>query len=123
LKYIIQKQAKGWPNHIVLDEKTVKKILVGDNKRAIATEKSSGESFHCAIIKHKDIGYHAYVNAALCKKLKLTVGNEIDVSFEIDNTAYQFELPEEMKEVLLQDAEAKKYLIALPMVKSVAYCI
>jgi Bacteriocin-protection, YdeI or OmpD-Associated len=113
MQFKIEKQGKGWPLHIVLDEKSIKKLLVDGNKRAIATEKISKESFHCAINLNKQIGYYVYIKASLSKMLKLKEGNTIDLNFVIDTTEHQFEMPEEMQEVLVQDDAAKKIFDSL----------
>jgi hypothetical protein len=113
LKYTIKKQGKGWPLHILLDDKTLAKLSKDGNKRAIATEKISGEQFHCAIIKNKTLGDHIYVNAALSKKLKMIEGSTIDLSFVIDNTELQFNMPEELSELFAQDKVAAKVFNSL----------
>jgi hypothetical protein len=106
MKFIVQKQGKGWPYHVVLSESTAKKLLKNSNKRAVATEKSTGTTFHCGVNTNKNIGYYIYVNATLAKTLGIKEGSSINLNFEIDTTAYQFEMPDEMQEVLNQDAEA-----------------
>jgi hypothetical protein len=106
MKFIVQKQGKGWPYHVVLSDSAAKKLLKNGNKRAVATEKTTGETFHCSVNTNKNIGYYIYVNATLGKTLGIKEGSSINLSFEIDTTAYQFEMPDEMQEVLNQDAEA-----------------
>ncbi len=94
-------------HYILLDAKLVTKLTKDNNKRVICTINKT-EKLHCAIMPKKDGGHFVMIGAAICKKLKLKVGAEIEVSFVIDKTEYQFAMPEELKEVLDTDEEANK---------------
>ncbi len=97
---------------ILLDDKTVAKLTKGGNKRVICTINKT-EQLHCAILPQKDGGHFVIIGATIRKKLQLKVGAEIDATFVIDETEYQFEMPEELKEVLDTDEEANKIFHAL----------
>jgi Domain of unknown function (DUF1905)/Bacteriocin-protection, YdeI or OmpD-Associated len=106
---------KKLPNsshYIMLDATTVAKLTKGGNKRVICTINKT-EKLHSAIMPKKEGGHFVMIGSSICKKLKLKVGSEIQVSFEIDKTEYQFEMPEELKEVLDTDEEANKIFHAL----------
>lgn len=99
-------------HYIMLDAKTVAKLTKDGNKRVIATINKT-EKLHAAIMPKKDGGHFVIIGSSICKKLKLKVGEEIEVSFVIDKTEYQFAMSEELKEVLDTDDEANKIFHAL----------
>jgi hypothetical protein len=92
-------------HYIMLDAKTVSTLTKNNNKRVICTLNNAAE-FHCAIMPKKEGGSFINIGAALCKKLKIKVGSTITATFKVDKTDYQFEMPEELKEVLDTDYEA-----------------
>jgi Bacteriocin-protection, YdeI or OmpD-Associated/Domain of unknown function (DUF1905) len=89
----------------MLDAKTISKITKNNNKRAVCTVNET-ENFHCALMPKKEGGHFINIGSVICKKLKLKVGSEITAHFEIDETEYQFDMPEELAEVLNTDEEA-----------------
>jgi Bacteriocin-protection, YdeI or OmpD-Associated/Domain of unknown function (DUF1905) len=99
-------------HYILLDAKTVAKLTKAGNKRVICTINKT-EKLHAAIMPKKEGGHFVIIGSSICKKLKLKVGSEIEVSFVIDKTEYQFAMPEELKEVLDTDEEANKIFHAL----------
>jgi hypothetical protein len=99
-------------HYIMLDAKTVAKLTKGGNKRVICTINKT-EKLHAAIMSKKDGGHFIMIGSSICKKLKLKVGMEVEASFVIDKTEYQFAMPEELKEVLNTDEEANKIFHAL----------
>ncbi|HQS36418.1 MAG TPA: YdeI/OmpD-associated family protein, partial [Sediminibacterium sp.] len=62
--------------------------------------------FHCAFMPKKEGGHYINIGATICKKLQLKEGSLVKVSFEVDNSDYQFAMPEEFSEVLSSDADA-----------------
>jgi hypothetical protein len=111
MNYTLQKLPTS-SHYIMLDAKTVAKLTKDNNKRVICTINKT-EKLHCAIMPKKDGGHFVMIGASICKKLKLKVGMEIEASFVIDKTEYQFDMPEELKEVLDTDDEANKIFHAL----------
>ena len=99
-------------HYIMLDEKLVTKLTKDNNKRVVCTINKT-EKLHAAIMHKKEGGHFIVIGAAVCKKLKLKTGAELHASFVIDKTEYQFEMPEELKEVLDTDDEANKIFHAL----------
>ena len=97
---------------IMLDAKLIAKLTKDSNKRVICTINKT-EKLHCAIMPKKDDGHFIMISTSICKKLKLKVGMEIEASFVIDKTEYQFDMPEELKEVLDTDDEANKIFHSL----------
>ncbi len=92
-------------HYIVIDEKSAAKILMNDNKRAICKLNEEIE-FHCALMKKKEGGYFINIGSTICKKLKIKKGSIVTATFKIDKSKYQFEMPEELEEVLKTDKNA-----------------
>jgi hypothetical protein len=92
---------------IILDEETIANLTKNGNKRAIC-KLNETESFHCAIMPKKEGGYFINIGSVICKKLKVKKGSVVTASFQIDESEYQFEMPEELAEVLNTDFEANE---------------
>ncbi len=106
IKLILEKFDSGM-HYILLNKKIVLSLTKQENKRVICTMNNQIE-FHCAIMQKKEGGYYINIGSSICKKLNLKVGSEVIATFEIDKTKYQFEIPEELKEVLDTDQEANE---------------
>lgn len=92
---------------ITPDERTVISLTQNNNKRVICRLNDQLE-IHCAIMSKKEGGHCIMIGSTICKKLKLKEGDTIRASFFLDETEYQFEMPEELKAVLDSDEEADK---------------
>ncbi len=102
--YLLEKSDNG-THFIVLDPNLSEGFLAAGHKRLIAT--IGAISFHCALLPMKGRGHFVYVAAAVRNQLGLTAGNHIDVGFRPDDTPYQFDMPEELREVLHTDPSAQ----------------
>jgi hypothetical protein len=111
MNYLLEKFSNGM-RYIMLDKKTITAITKGGNKRAICKLNEAVE-FHCALMPKKEGGYFVIIGSTICKKLKLKEGSKISATFIIDKTDYQFDMPEELKEVLNSDKEGNKLFHAL----------
>lgn len=111
MQYTVCKFASGM-QYLMLDNKTVARVTKGGNKRAICKLNNQVE-FHCAIMPKKEGGHFVNVGLAVCKKLGLKEGSTVSATFSIDNTDYQFAMPDELKEVLDTDGKAKKLFHSL----------
>jgi hypothetical protein len=94
-------------HYILVDEAIVNSFADNGSSRVICTANGDVE-FHCAFMPKKEGGFFINIGSAICKKLKVKAGDEISVKFKEDTTEYQFEMPEEFAEVLLQDSEANE---------------
>lgn len=110
-EFLLKKFDSGM-HYIMLEEKTVLELTQNKNKRAICKINNELE-FHCGIMPKKEGGYFINIGLTICKKLNLSEGSKITASFSIDKTEYQFEMPEELKEVLNTDFEADKIFHSL----------
>ena len=99
-------------HYIMLDKKTVAALTKDNNKRAICRLNNQLE-YHCAIMPKKEGGHFINIGLTICKKLKITKGSKVSATFFVDKTEYQFEMPEELKEVLDTDQEANKIFHSL----------
>ncbi|HLD53450.1 MAG TPA: YdeI/OmpD-associated family protein [Sediminibacterium sp.] len=110
-EYVLEKFDSGM-HYIMLDKKTVFSLTKNWNKRAICNLNNEIE-FHCAIMSKKEGGYFINIGLTICKKLKIKVGSKVSATFSVDKTEYQFEMPEEFKEVLNTDQEADEIFHSL----------
>ena len=89
-----------------------KKLIAGGNKRVVCSFKN-GEEIHVALQKSKEAGTYIYLGNSTMKKLKLKQGEKTDVEIRVDDSPYQFQMPEEFEEVLKTDPEADKIFHSL----------
>jgi Domain of unknown function (DUF1905)/Bacteriocin-protection, YdeI or OmpD-Associated len=111
MDYVLQKFT-GSMHYIILDAKTVTALTKNNNKRVICTLNNT-TTLHCALMPKKEGGHFIVIGAAICKKLKIKAGATVSASFIIDATKYQFEMPEELQEVLDTDPGGKKIFASL----------
>lgn len=109
--YLLEKFDSGM-HYIMVDQKTIATIIQNTNTRAICTLNNSVE-FHCAIMPKKEGGYFINIGSSICKKLKLQQGDTVTATFVVDTTEYQFEMPDELQEVLNTDNEANQIFQSL----------
>jgi hypothetical protein len=102
MKSTIQHFSSGM-HYVMVSDEIVNGFLLKNSKRAICT--IGGTKFHCAFMQ-KEGGYFINIGSKICSALNLKVGSEIELSFEVDNTEFQFEMPEEFAEVLAEDPDA-----------------
>lgn len=106
MKCIIGKKSTGI-YYIKLTEDNIKSILVNGNKRVICTINDRID-FHCAILNSKYRGHYIIINKKLIEKLELKKGQEVEISLRIDDSKYQFNMPEEFRYVLSKDFSANQ---------------
>lgn len=99
-------------HYLMLEEKTVAALTKNGNKRAICSLNNQLD-FHCAVMPRKEGGHYVVVGQKICKQLGIKQGSIVTVTFSIDDSEYQFEMPEELKEVLNQDPQADKVFHSL----------
>lgn len=104
--YTVERE-EGSRFFIVLDPALAESLTVNGNKRIVCTI-NDVHSFHAALTNKKGVGYCVYIRGALGKELKLQEGTEIRALVKIDDSPNQFEMPEELEEVLRSDPEAQE---------------
>ena len=103
-KYLLQKFSSGM-HYAAIDSDVVFPFIDKGNRRAICIINQT-EILHCAFMPLKGGGYYINIGSTICKRLKLKTGMEITLEFKEDTTQYQFDMPEELNEVFLQDVDA-----------------
>ena len=111
MEYLLEKFDSGM-HYIMLDEKTVQQFTTGGNYRVICRLNDQVD-IHCAILPKKEGGHFITIGSTICKKLKIKEGSRLTAKFLVDDSTYQFEMPEELKEVLNLDIEADKIFHSL----------
>jgi Bacteriocin-protection, YdeI or OmpD-Associated/Domain of unknown function (DUF1905) len=101
----LQKHSASGSCYLFVNEEIVQEFLAKGQKRALAIFKDKTE-LHCAFLRQKTGEYYIMIGQSVCKKMKVKEGDELEVKFLEDNSEFQFEMPEEFAEVLLQDFEA-----------------
>lgn len=110
-EFSLQKFDTGM-HYIILTEEIVKPLTKGNNKRVICRLNNEID-IHCAIMSSKEVGHYINIGKAVCKKLRIQQGSKLKAQFSVDTTAYQFEMPEELKEVLDTDEQANNVFHSL----------
>lgn len=79
-----------------------------DGSRRVVCVVNNALTLHAAIMPHNK-GWVISMNKTNLKKLGLKVGSSIQVSMKQDDSEFGLPMPEEFREVLEQDPEAKGY--------------
>lgn len=88
-------------------------FIANGNRRVICTI-NNAHTVHVALMYRKaEDDYYIYVGKALLKKAGLSAGEAIKIQLATDDSEYQFEMPEELAEVLATDADAHRIFHAL----------
>lgn len=104
MKARLEKLANGM-HYFMVDAKTADKFIKSGNRRVVCKLNGTVE-FHCALMPKKPGGHFVYVGSKVLKQLKLKAGSEITATFSPDTSAFQFEAPAELLEVLKTDSKA-----------------
>ncbi len=109
--FLVEKFESGM-HFILLNQKIVTALTKNGNKRTICRLNDTLE-FHCSIMPKKEGGHFINIGQKICKQLKIKVGSKVHADLTIDTTEYQFNMPEEFKEVLDTDPKASEIFHAL----------
>ncbi len=104
MEYRLEKFDSGM-HYFVLDAVAVEQFAADGNKRVICTLNHS-ITFHCALMPKKEGGCFINVGSRICKQLGIAEGSFVMASFRPDDSPYQFDMPEELSEVLATDPDA-----------------
>jgi hypothetical protein len=102
--YSLEKFSSGM-HYIIVDADTVNSLASGGSKRAICWLNDQAR-FHCALMPKAEGGHFINIGSKICKQLDIREGSTVRARFEPDTSVYQFEMPEELKEVLATDPDA-----------------
>ena len=96
----------GWHYLIVSKEIEKKFAFEGKSKRVICSI-NGGESFQCALMPWGEVSY-IIVNKQKRDALGIVAGDTVSVQLVKDESEYGLPMPEELREVLNQDAEGDR---------------
>ena len=102
-----------WTYHIKVPNPIALHFTEQGDKRVVCTLNDT-HNFQCAIMPAGDGVYFININKKIRDKLKLKEGSKIQVSLEKDKSEYGLPFPEELKELLDQDAAGNKLFHQLP---------
>lgn len=97
-----------WSYHMPIDPEIADQFIDKKNRRVICTLFGT-HSFPCAIMYSGNGGYFINLNKDVRKKFNLEIGDEVQFSLVKDTSKYGMPVPEEMKELLEIDDEARIY--------------
>ena len=101
-----------WTYHIKVPKHLAVELIEKGIKRVVAN--LNGElSFQCAIMPAGDGIYFININKKIRDQLKLNDGSRINVRLTEDDSAYGLPFPDELKELLDQDAKGDELFHAL----------
>lgn len=92
---------------IPLPSSTAEKFLSRGVKRVVCIINGKYE-LHAAILKLKEQPYYLTTSKRVMKELDINIGSAIQFTIQDDKTPLQFEQPEEWREVINTDPEAKQ---------------
>ena len=96
-----------WNLHLTVPKKVSDHFLSTTGNRLICNIDARWE-FHAALMPKGKGVYFININKDIRKKFNLEEGDKISISLSPDNSKYGIHLPEEMEELLEQDAEGNR---------------
>jgi Bacteriocin-protection, YdeI or OmpD-Associated/Domain of unknown function (DUF1905) len=105
--YTIQKMNGGYIHCITLNEKAVKQLTAGNNKRVVCIINKT-ITLHAAIMRTKEGMHYIMIASKYLKQLKIKTGSTVDAVIKKDESELQFHIPEEFSEVFATDTEAEQ---------------
>ena len=95
--------------HAIPITATVAAAFIANGNRRVICTINHDHTVHVALMFRKAAGdYYIYVGKGLLKKAGLTAGAALKIQLATDDSEYQFEMPEELAEVLATDADAHR---------------
>ena len=103
---------KLWGCHFRVPDRIAKRLIDGESRRVVCALNGSAE-YQCAMLPHGNGSFVITVNKKLRDALGLAFGMEVQVSLRKDISEYGLPLPEELQELLRQDAKGSTLFHAL----------
>jgi len=95
-----------WGHHIMVPHDIAQSFLAGAGKRVVC-QLNGTDPFQCALMPDGKGGYFININKERRKKLRLNIGDEVEVVLEKDESKYGLPLPEELEALFEVDEEGK----------------
>jgi len=94
-----------WGYHFVVPKEIVADFVQANSKRVVCRFNNDLKQ-HCALLPNKG-EYFLFANKTLRKELSLQLGDEVEVEMQKDSSKYGMPMPDELQEILQQNAEAQ----------------
>jgi Bacteriocin-protection, YdeI or OmpD-Associated/Domain of unknown function (DUF1905) len=104
MQYTIEKSVSGI-HFITIEDKVAKGFIKKGSKRVVCILNKELK-LHVALLTKKEGGYYIIIGSSALKKLKVRKGIVVTADFKADISTYQFDMPEELQEVLDTDSKA-----------------
>ena len=101
-------EGRLYDQHVKVPENVVSFYKDKGINRFVA-QLNDGDQFACAILSAGEEGKYLIISNDLKKKNNLSLGDELTVRLEPDNSKYGMPLPVEMEELLLQEPDFELY--------------
>jgi hypothetical protein len=89
-------------------------LLTKNGNRRVLCTINGTHTLHAALLPRKGSNdCFIYAGKALLKKAGITAGSKLTIQLKVDDSAYQFDMPEELAEVLDTDSDAHHIFHAL----------
>jgi Domain of unknown function (DUF1905)/Bacteriocin-protection, YdeI or OmpD-Associated len=95
---------KLWGGHFIVPAEVAKR-LISKRSRRVVCQLNNAAAYQCAMIPHGNGGFVITVNKKLRDSLGLDFGMNVNVTLRKDSSKYGLPVPEELKELLLQDRQ------------------
>jgi Bacteriocin-protection, YdeI or OmpD-Associated/Domain of unknown function (DUF1905) len=113
-KQIHSKLEKQGSMHLISITADAATAFIKTGNRRVLCTINGIHILHAALMPRKEKGdYFVYAGKALLKKAGLSIGDKLTVKLQADESDYQFDMPEELAEVLNTDADAHRIFHAL----------
>ncbi len=111
-------QSELWHFFIPVPAAIANQFIENTDRRVVCTLKTMGDSgqsvdFQCALMPRGDGSSFINVNKKIRDKLKLKVGQQVEVFLKKDESEYGLPMPDEFREVLDSDPEGNDFFEAL----------
>lgn len=104
---------KLWGCHFGVPQLVADALIREAEDRRVVCSLNEAVEYQCALLPRGDGSFLITVNKKIQTKLRLGIGSRVRVSLRKDESEYGLPMPEELAEVLAQDAEGHRCFHAL----------
>ncbi len=108
-----QSTNKLWGCHFAVPQVVAATLIAQREDRRVVCVLNEKTQYQCAMLPRGDGTFLITVNKKIQKDLSLTIGSHVQVSLRKDESEYGLPMPEELAEVLAQDAAGNRLFHAL----------
>lgn len=101
-----------WKHHIEVPCQVARQLLDSTGRRVVCTLNGKVQ-FSCALMPAGDDRWFINVNQTIRRKAGVRQGQHVQVELKPDDSRYGLPMPEELEELLAQDAEGHRLFHAL----------